>query len=65
MLPSLRSLFLASVAIDGVLGDGGSKLKRGVFGPIATDSAASIAGGQIACGSPPVSSFFEGLNPPV
>lgn len=43
----------------GVLGE------RGIFGPIATDSAASIAGGQVACGAPPVSSFFAGLKPPV
>ncbi|KAJ9143316.1 Glycoside hydrolase family 81 protein [Pleurostoma richardsiae] len=38
--------------------------ERGIFGPIATDSAVGIAGGQVTCGSPPVSSFFADLNPP-
>lgn len=39
--------------------------KRGIFGPIATDSAAGVAGGLITSGSPPLSSFFAGLQPPV
>ena len=39
--------------------------ERGIFGPISTSSAAGLAGGQIACDSPPVSSFFAGLKPPV
>jgi hypothetical protein len=39
--------------------------KRSALDPISTDSAASIAGGQIACGSPPVTSFFAALKPPV
>ena len=38
---------------------------RGTFGPISTGSPAGIAGGQAACGSPPLSSFFAGLKPPV
>lgn len=37
---------------------------RGVFAPIATDSAADIAGGEVANGSPPLSSFFADLKPP-
>ncbi len=38
---------------------------RGLFGPIATSNPAGIAGGQVACDSPPLSSFFAGLRPPV
>jgi hypothetical protein len=54
MLRSLIPLILPSVAI------------AGLFGPIATDNpAGGIAGGTVECGSPPVSSFFAGLNPPV
>ena len=40
-------------------------LGRGIFAPIATDSAADIAGGEVTNGSPPLSSFFDGLKPPV
>jgi hypothetical protein len=39
--------------------------ERNILGPISTNSAAGIAGGQIACDAPPVSSFFAGLKPPV
>lgn len=38
---------------------------RGILSPIATGSAAGIAGGEVANGSPPLSSFFADLNPPV
>ncbi|KAL1861660.1 hypothetical protein VTK73DRAFT_6991 [Phialemonium thermophilum] len=37
---------------------------RGLFAPIGTGSPAGIAGGQVACGAPPLSSFFAGLKPP-
>jgi endo-1,3(4)-beta-glucanase len=77
MFGSLLSLLVASAAITGALP--GAKLPRdtsddavahllkgrGIFGPISTDSPAGIAGGEVACGAPPVSSFFAGLNPPV
>jgi hypothetical protein len=54
MLRSLFPLTLLSVAA------------AGLFGPIATDNpAGGIAGGTVECGSPPVSSFFDGLDPPV
>jgi hypothetical protein len=54
MLRSLFPLILPSVAI------------AGLFGPIATDNPANaIAGGTVECGAPPVSSFFDGLGPPV
>lgn len=39
--------------------------KRGLIGPISTSSAAGIAGGTVACDAAPVSSFFDGLKPPV
>ena len=77
MLGFLLSLLVTSAAFTGALP--GAKLPRdasndavfrpvkgrGIFGPISTDSPAGIAGGEIACGSPPVSSFFAGINPPV
>lgn len=76
MFRPLISVLFASAVTAGVLpsgrrdtGDANNTLfhifERGLFGPIATDSAAGIAGGEVACGSPPVSSFFAGLNPPV
>ncbi|KAG0651291.1 hypothetical protein D0Z07_1589 [Hyphodiscus hymeniophilus] len=76
MFGSLLSVFVASAVVTHALP--GAKLpyetsdnavfqpleRRGIFGPIATDSPAGIAGGEVACGAPPVSSFFAGLNPP-
>ncbi|KAH8161252.1 hypothetical protein CIB48_g6994 [Xylaria polymorpha] len=38
--------------------------KRGVFGPIDTSNPNGVAGGQVTCAAPPVSSFFAGLKPP-
>ncbi|PNY25387.1 Glycoside hydrolase family 81 protein [Tolypocladium capitatum] len=52
----LARAFLLALASAGVT--------KGVFGPIDTGSAAGISGGQVACSSPPVSSFFSGINPP-
>lgn len=73
MFGSLVLLLLSSAATAGPLPSGSASghalfhafVERGVFGPISTGSAAGIAGGQIACDSPPVSSFFAGLKPPV
>jgi endo-1,3(4)-beta-glucanase len=74
MLGSLLPLLAASAAVVGALPSGNAlnddaafhvHEKRAVLAPISTDSAASIAGGQIACGAPPVSSFFADLKPPV
>lgn len=74
MLGSLLPLLAASAAFVGALPSGNAlngdssfhvHEKRAALAPISTDSAASIAGGQIACGSPPVSSFFADLKPPV
>lgn len=70
LIPLLLS---AAVAIAGALPSGNASghasfhafAERGIFGPISTSSAAGLAGGQIACDSPPVSSFFAGLKPPV
>lgn len=54
MLQSLLPLLLPAV------------VTAGPFSPIATDNPAyTIAGGTVECGSPPVSSFFDGLDPPV
>lgn len=39
--------------------------RRGLIGPISTSSATGIAGGTVASDAPPVSSFFDGLKPPV
>jgi hypothetical protein len=64
--------FLASIAVAGVLPSGSTNDtlfhafdERGIFGPIATDSAAGIAGGLVTNNAPPLSSFFAGLQPPV
>jgi endo-1,3(4)-beta-glucanase len=77
MFGSLLSLLVASVTLTGALPGAKPPLdasddamfhlleRRGIFGPISTDSPAGIAGGQVACGAPPVSSFFAGLKPPV
>ncbi|KAK4235357.1 glycosyl hydrolase family 81-domain-containing protein [Achaetomium macrosporum] len=74
MFGSLISVLLASSALVASLPSGNVSLgdssgfgaldERGLFGPISTGSAAGIAGGQVACGSPPLSSFFAGLEPP-
>ncbi len=73
MFGSQIPLFLALAVLVGGLPSGNVSSnallhtfsERGIFGPIATESAAGIAGGQIAGASPPLSSFFVGLNPPV
>jgi hypothetical protein len=72
MFGSLLPLLLASIAIAGVLPSGSTNDtlfhafdERGIFGPIATDSAAGIAGGLVTSDTPPLSSFFAGLQPPV
>lgn len=74
MFGSVILLLLSSAAtIAGALPSGNASdhasfhivAERGIFGPISTSSVAGIAGGQIACDSPPVSSFFAGLKPPV
>jgi hypothetical protein len=36
-----------------------------LLSPISTNSPTSLAGGTVQCASPPVSSFFAGINPPV
>lgn len=60
MLSLLSCLSLASAVIAGdVLHE------RATFGPISTNSASGVAGGQIACAAAPVGSFFAGLKPPV
>jgi hypothetical protein len=39
---------------------------QGLYGPIATNAPqSSLAGGTVQCTSPPVSSFFSGMKPPV
>ncbi len=73
MFGSQIPLLLALAALVGGLPSGNVSsnalshafAERGIFGPIAIESAAGIAGGQIACASPPLSSFFVGLKPPV
>lgn len=69
MFSLLSCLSLASAVVAGAApGDGAAHnfLKgRGEFGPISTNSAAGIAGGQVQCEAAPVSSFFAGLKPPV
>ncbi len=73
MFGSLVPLLLSAAAIAGALPSGSASddasfhafAERGLFGPISTGSAAGLAGGEIACDSPPVSSFFAGLKPPV
>lgn len=71
MFGSLLPLLVASAAVVGGLPSGslfnGDDVleKRSALDPISTDSPASIAGGEIACGSPPVSSFFASFKPPV
>ena len=65
MVKFIDVILSASAVMAAVLPSLNSLPKRTLLGPIATDSAASIAGGEIACGSPPVSSFFADLNPPV
>jgi hypothetical protein len=75
MFNSLLPLLFASIAVAGVLPSDRRDIfndtsfhtlyDRGIFGPIGTGSAAGIAGGQVVSGSPPVSSFFAGLRPPV
>jgi endo-1,3(4)-beta-glucanase len=74
MIGSLIPLLLSSAAaVADALPSGNASdhtsfhafAERGIFGPISTGSAAGLAGGQIACDSPPVSSFFAGLKPPV
>lgn len=39
--------------------------ERAMLGPIGTGSAAGLAGGSVACDAAPVSSFFQGMKPPV
>lgn len=65
MPPSFFSLLLASAALADGVTYSHSLLRRSELGPIGTDSADSIAGGTVECASPPVDSFFAGLNPPV
>jgi endo-1,3(4)-beta-glucanase len=73
MFGSLVLLLFSSAAITGALPSGSASddaslhalAKRGIFGPISTGSAAGLAGGQVACDAPPVSSFFAGMKPPV
>jgi len=73
MFGSLLPLLLSSTAIAGALPSRSASThasfhafaERGIFGPISTSPATGLAGGQIACDSPPVSSFFAGLKPPV
>jgi hypothetical protein len=40
-------------------------VKRALTGPISTDMTNGLTGGQVADGAPPVSSFFQGMKPPV
>ncbi|KAI0434200.1 glycoside hydrolase family 81 protein [Xylaria sp. FL1042] len=67
----LRALLLAAPAVCVALPRASSFeettsdfTKRGVFGPIDTSSPDGVAGGQVTCAAPPVSSFFAGLKPP-
>ncbi|KAI8633667.1 glycoside hydrolase family 81 protein [Xylariaceae sp. FL1651] len=75
MLKLLRCLLLAVPATAAALPRAGSTgmsghedtsefVKRGIFGPIDISSPAGVAGGQVTCAAPPVSSFFAGLKPP-
>ncbi|OAA58280.1 glycoside hydrolase family 81 protein [Cordyceps fumosorosea ARSEF 2679] len=60
MLSLLSCLSLASAFIAA-----GDILKpRAGLGPISTSSAATIAGGQVACAAEPIDSFFAGLKLP-
>lgn len=65
MSRSFLFLILASTALADGVGTTPILHGRSVLGPIATDSADSITGGAVECASPPVDSFFTGLNPPV
>lgn len=78
MFGSASLLALASVAVAGFAPDHSNEIPfshdnyaehllqgRGTLGPISTNSAANVAGGQVVCSTEPVGSFFVGLKPPV
>ncbi|KAJ6787751.1 hypothetical protein PWT90_04010 [Aphanocladium album] len=55
---------LSCLSLVSAVAAGGSLHERGGLGPISTNSATGVAGGQIACVAAPVGSFFAGLKPP-
>ncbi|OAA76585.1 Glycoside hydrolase, family 81 [Akanthomyces lecanii RCEF 1005] len=69
MLSLLSCVSLASAVVAGAVPGhynpvGDLLRERGTFGPISTNSADGIAGGQVTCDAAPVGSFFAGLKPP-